>query len=424
VRIKQRKVAELLPYVNNARTHSDEQISKVAASIKEFGFNNPILLDGDRTIIAGHARLAAARKLDLDTVPCIELAHLSDAQRKAYILADNRLAEHAGWDMDLLRIELDDLEGMGVDLDLLGFDASFTAGRGEGLTDEDEVPEPAAVAVSQTGDLWRLGEHRLLCGDAANKGDVHTILGDCTPHLMVTDPPYGVNFDPTWRDGSEGRTYIEPKQDVEWVWKDVWALFPGDVIYIWHGANKAMLLYKALHELKFEFRAQIIWNKMRFIIGRGHYCWNHEPCFYGVRKTKTAHWSGGRNQPTVWDIKHRASDTNHGAQKPVECMRRPIENSSAPGDAVYDPFVGSGTTIIAAETTGRRCLAVEINPLYCDIVIRRWQDFTGQTAVLDGKSFDQVTAERANGKAGRQTKTEGAARLAGQPEQEAAAADA
>lgn len=213
---------------------------------------------------------------------------------------------------------------------------------------------------------------------------------------MVTDPPYGVDFDPTWRRGSEHRTYMGERPDREGVWRDAWALFPGEVVYIWHGTKWMAQLIICLDELEFDMRAQIVWNKMRFIIGRGNYCYNHEPCYYGVRRGSTAHWVGGQNQPTVWDIEHKASDTNHGAQKPIECMRRPIANNSAPGQAVYDPFVGSGTTVIAAEMTSRSCYALEIDPAYCDVTVERWQGFTGGVATLegDGRRFEEVVAER------------------------------
>jgi DNA modification methylase len=307
----------------------------------------------------------------------------SEAQKRAYVLADNQLALNAGWNPELLRLELGDLKELDFDLGLIGFgDAQLAAllESNPGLTDPDEVPESPTVPIAQMGDVWQLGRHRLVCGDATSAEDVARALGGVSPHLMVTDPPYGVEFDPTWRKGSEKRTYMGGNPDLESVWKEAWQLFPGDVAYIWHAHSKTQNLWLALADLQFELRQPIIWNKMRFIIGRGNYCFNHEACFYGVKQGRDAHWQGARDQSTVWDILHRSSDSNHGAQKPVECMLRPIKNSSCAGDAVYEPFCGSGTTIIAAEMTGRACHALEINPTYCDVTIERWQNFTGEKA--------------------------------------------
>ena len=397
-----RPVEQLVPYARNARTHSDEQIAQIAASIREFGWTNPVLLDGNSGIIAGHARLQAARKLGLKQVPCLELAHLTEAQKRAYILADNRLALNAGWDLSLLAGEIQELKAEDFDLNLLGFDdkelselLAYEEGT-QGLTDPDEVPEAPVEPVTQPGDLWLLGKHRLLCGDATKREDVERCLGGVQPHLMVTDPPYGVDFDPTWRKGSEKRTYMGDKPDREAGWADVWALFPGDVAYVWHASGHIPEVWAALRQAGFELRQLIIWNKSRFIIGRGDYSYNHDPCFYGVRKGKRSHWNGARNEPTVWNIEHKSSDSNHGAEKPVACMRRPIENNSSPGQAVYDPFIGSGTTIVAAEITGRSCHALEIEPAYCDVIVTRWQNFTGKQAGLeeDGRTFEQVKEDR------------------------------
>lgn len=398
--ITMRSAGDLIPYARNARTHSEQQIAMIAGSIRDFGFRNPVLVDGDNGIIAGHARVSAALKLSLDKVPCIDCSDMSDTQRRAYILADNRLALNAGWDQEMLALELADLSEFDVDLEGLGFSeielnqALSDAGTQEG---EDECPEIQGQTISERNDVWMLGKHRLMCGDSTSADDVKRLLDGVAPHLMVTDPPYGVEFDPTWRKGSEERTYMAPENDKEALWRSAWELFNGDVAYIWHASKHSARLILLLEELGFENRAQIIWNKMRFIIGRGHYCFNHEPCFYGVRAKKQASWQGAKNQPTVWDIQHQSSDTNHGAQKPVECMRRPILNNSSPGQAVYEPFSGSGTTVIAAETTGRACYAMEISPAYVDMAVRRWQEFTGEQAMRqdDGASFDDCTLRAA-----------------------------
>jgi DNA modification methylase len=386
-------VKDIIPYERNARVHSTGQVSQLVASIREFGFTNPILVDDTGSLIAGHGRLAAAEKIGMQSVPAIALTGLSDAQKQALRLADNKLALNAAWDDDLLRTELGDLRDVGFDIGLTGFGEdellSLFADANAGLTDPDEVPEPPAEPITQPGDVWLLGRHRLVCGDCTDAAVVEQALATVRPHLMVTDPPYGVDFDPTWRKGSEARTYMGDEPDKEGIWAQAWVLFPGDVVYIWHADRHMRALYSALEEVGFRLRQQIVWSKGRFIIGRGNYCHNHEPCFYGVRKNGTSHWQGANNQPTLWEIEHRASDTNHGAQKPVECMRRPIENSSSPGQAVYEPFCGSGTTIIAAEMTGRCCHAIEISPQYCDVAVIRWQNFTGQSATReqDGAPF-------------------------------------
>lgn len=396
-------VAALVPYARNARTHSEAQVAQIAASIREFGFTNPILVDGERGVIAGPGRLLAARKLGMAEVPVIELAHLTPAQRRAYILADNKLALNAGWDEELLRIELGDLKLDGFDLGLTGFDAD-EIGRilieaSDGLTDPDQVPEAPTNPASRSGDLWLLGRHRLVCGDATDAATVARVLGPVRPHLMVTDPPYGVAYDPAWRNRaglSATRRTGKVENDHRADWREAWALFPGEVAYVWHGALHATTVAESLVATGFDIRAQIVWAKDRLVLGRGHYHWQHEPCWYAVRGT--GHWCGDRKQTTLWQIASTGQDseTVHGTQKPVECMRRPIENNSSPGQAVYEPFSGSGTTLIAAEMTGRCCHAVELSPAYVDVAVLRWQAFTGQEAALadDGRSFDAVAAER------------------------------
>jgi DNA modification methylase len=402
-------VADLIPYVSNARTHSEDQVAQIAASIKEFGFTNPILVDGSNGIIAGHGRLQAARKLGLETVPTIELHGLSDTQRRAYILADNKLALNAGWDNDLLALELADLAELDFDLSLVGFNddelAALLADKTEGLTDEDAVPELQARTVSAPGDVWVLGKHRLRCGDSTSADDVADLLNGVEPHLMVTDPPYGVNYDANWRneakraDGTAiGASAVGKVQnDDNADWSEAWALFPGDVAYVWHAGNMAHTVAESLVANGLNIRAQIIWNKSNMVISRGDYHPKHEPCWYAVRKNRKGHYCGDRKQTTVWDIqKPQKSETGHSTQKPVECMRKPIENNSSPGQAVYEPFSGSGTTIIAAEETGRICYAMELSEAYVDLAVRRWQEFTGKKATHAdcGSYFDDLQQER------------------------------
>lgn len=397
-------ITALIPYARNARTHSDAQVAQLAASIREFGFTNPILVDGERGIIAGHGRLLAARKLGLAEVPVIELAHLSPAQRRAYVLADNKLALNAGWDDDLLRLELADLRSEGFDLGLTGFGldeiGDLLANNTTGLTDPDQVPEVPAQPVSRAGDVWLLGRHRLVCGDSTDAATVERLLAGVKPHLMVTDPPYGVEYDPAWRNaalaGSNTARTGKVLNDHRADWREAWALFPGDVAYVWHGALHSTTVAESLVACGFDIRAQIVWAKDRLVLGRGHYHWQHEPCWYAVRGN--GHWMGDRKQTTLWQIASTGQDaeTVHGTQKPVECMRRPIENNSSPGQAVYEPFSGSGTTLIAAEMTGRACYAMELSPAYVDVAVLRWEAFTGQEALLSvrGQSFATIKAER------------------------------
>lgn len=407
--IEYRRLADLKPFAQNPRTHSDAQVAQIVASIQEFGWTNPILIDADSGIMAGHGRALAAAKLGIADVPVIVLSHLSRAQQRALVIADNKLALNAGWDNSLLALELGALRDMGFDLGLTGFgelelDALF-ATQTEGLTDPDDAPEPPADPVSQLGDVWLLGRHRLVCGDSTDALVVGQALAGVTPHLMVTDPPYGVEYDAGWRNnaarnspgmgnraigaGAVGKVLNDERAD----WREAWALFPGDVAYVWHGALHATTVADSLTASGFAIRAQIIWNKSQMAIGRGDYHWKHEPCWYAVRKGKVGHWAGDRKQTTVWDIKKPSkSETGHSTQKPVECMQRPIENNSSLGQAVYEPFSGSGTTIIAAEMTGRTCHAIELSPAYVDVAVLRWQAFTGQTATLEsnGRRFDEA----------------------------------
>jgi len=408
-------VADLIPYARNSRTHSDAQVAKIAASIREFGFLNPIIVDGSNGIVAGHGRVLAAQKLGLTTLPVIEASHLTEAQKRAYVIADNRLALDAGWDLDMLRVELTDLKGMDFDLSLTGFEigelGKLMLDPAGGLTDPDAIPEPPAVPVSVLGDVWQLGRHRIACGSSTDADTVAAVLAGVKPHLMVTDPPYGVEYDASWRNtampetnpgksgGSKGFVMNDDRAD----WREAWALFPGDVAYVWHAGNMAHVVAESLLSCGLNIRAQIIWAKHQFVIGRGHYHPHHEPCWYAVRKGATGHWAGDRKQSTLWQIgKPLNSETGHSTQKPVECMKRPIENNSSPGQAVYEPFSGSGTTIIAGEMTGRSVHAIELNPAYVDVAVKRWQDFTGEAATLDGdgRTFAEIEAERANVRAG------------------------
>lgn len=402
-RIEELAVADLVPYARNAKKHPPAQVAQIAASIREFGFTVPVLVDASSGIIAGHGRVLAARKLGMATVPAIRIAHLTELQKRAYILADNKLTE-SGWDGEILAAELQELLRAGVDLDVAGFSKAevgelLGALGGAGLTDPDDAPPVPEQVRSALGDVWLLGSHRLACGDCTNPETVAALLGSETPHLMVTDPPYGVEYVPEWRhdkginnSGRRGKVDNDDRAD----WREAWELFPGDVAYVWHSGLYASTVEQSLIAAGLLTRAQVVWAKEHLVFGRGHYHWQHEACWYSVRKGVAGHWSGGRKQSTLWTISTRQErETVHGTQKPVECMRRPILNNSAPGQGVYEPFSGSGTTIIAGEMTGRAVFALEMNPAYVDLGVRRWQEFTGKKAVResDGMEFDAVEAQ-------------------------------
>jgi DNA modification methylase len=384
-------VDRLVPYAKNAKKHDDRQVAALAGSIREFGFTNPVLIDGQDGIIAGHGRVLAARKAGLAEVPCIRLAHLTDAQRRAYILADNRLAETGGgWDADMLAAEVEaidweELESFGLDDMDLG-EILAEAERGSEGDADAEAQIDRAEELNQTwgvkaGDLWLVGEHRLVCGDSTKAEDVAKVLGDARPVLMVTDPPYGVEYDANWRNEADrangkpygaravGRVTNDDRAD----WSAAWKLFCGDVAYIWHASLHSHEVAASILAVGFSMRAMIIWAKNQLCISRGHYHWKHEPCWYAVKNGRTANWIGDRKQNTLWEIeKPQASETGHSTQKPVECMARPIRNHDAP--EVYDPFLGSGTTMVAAQNLSRKCYGLEISPAYCAVILQRMAD--------------------------------------------------
>jgi DNA modification methylase len=397
-------IEQVIPSPRNARTHSDAQVAEIAGSIQAFGFTNPILVGEGGTLIAGHGRLAAARKLALREVPVIALHGLSEIQQRQLMLADNRIALNAGWDINMLHLELTDLKALGADLSTLGFSKgelakALTPAGFNGLTDEDAVPAVSEQVVTTPGDVWCLDDHRVICGDSTNGTTVKELLGAAKPAVMVTDPPYGVNYDPEWRHRAGVNTSSRTgkvENDERADWAEAWALFPGSIAYVWHGALHAATVAASLERQGFTIRAQIIWAKERLVIGRGDYHWQHEPCWYAVRSK--GNWMGDRKQTTLWCVssKDQDAETVHGTQKPVECMRRPIVNNTSPGDTVYEPFLGSGTTLIAAETVGRICFAVELSPTYVDVALRRWQAFTGRRAVrqFDARPFDQLSSKQ------------------------------
>jgi DNA modification methylase len=418
-------IERLIPWAKNPRTHSDAQIAQIAASIAEFGFNNPILVDTKDGIIAGHGRLLAARKLGLTEVPVIVLDHLTEAQKRAYIIADNQLALNAGWDETLLREELAALQKEDFNLDLIGFDDRdlFRLLADQDAADQaDVVPDVPATPVSRPGDLWLLGPHRVLCGDSTSPEAVARLLGDRRPRLMVTDPPYGIELDSEWRDraglngcGAAEPSYLKKRTkghtettisgDTRADWSEAFELVPSlESAYVWHASKFTREVLDGLLRIGFLHHQQIIWDKTRTVLTRTHYWFQHEPCWY-VRK-KNAPWLGkaGENS-TIWVsaspkfIMGGSGEEkyDHPTQKPVELMRRPILNHLRRGELVYDCFLGSGTTLAAAELTERVCYGLELDPKYCDVIVARWQSLSGKEATLDGdgRTFTELKAERA-----------------------------
>ncbi len=409
-RIEHWPIDKLLPYARNARQHSDEQIAQIAASIAEFGFVNPILTGADGVLVAGHGRLAAARKLGLPTVPVVVLDHLTPTQRRALVLADNRLAELATWDDALLRIELEALQDDGFDLDLTGFDADALAEllageepEHEGQTADDAVPEMPEESVSKPGDVWRLGPHRLVCGDATTAEAYARLFPDGERADMVfTDPPYNVNYANSARDKLRGKHRPILNDALGEGFYDF--LFDALALIMAHtrGAIYVAMSSSELDTLQAAFRAAgghwstfIIWAKNTFTLGRSDYQRQYEPILYGWPEGATRHWCGDRDQGDVWQIKKPAKNDLHPTMKPVDLVERAIRNSSRPGDVVLDPFGGSGTTLIAAEKAGRVARLIELDPKYADVIVRRWQDWTGQQATreADGLAFDQAASD-------------------------------
>lgn len=409
-RIEHWPIDKLLPYVRNARQHSDEQIAQIAASIAEFGFVNPILTGADGVLVAGHGRLAAARKLGLPTVPVVVLDHLTPTQRRALVLADNRLAELATWDDALLRIELEALQDDGFDLDLTGFDADALAElladeepQIEGRTEDDAIPEMPEEPVSRPGDVWRLGPHRLACGDATTAEAYARLFPDGERADMVfTDPPYNVNYANSAKDKLRGKHRPILNDALGEGFYDF--LFDALALIMAHtrGAIYVAMSSSELDTLQAAFRAAgghwstfIIWAKNTFTLGRSDYQRQYEPILYGWPEGATRHWCGDRDQGDVWQIKKPAKNDLHPTMKPVDLVERAIRNSSRPGDVVLDPFGGSGTTLIAAEKAGRVARLIELDPKYADVIVRRWQDWTGQQATreADGLAFDQAASD-------------------------------
>jgi DNA modification methylase len=394
----------LIPYARNPTAHSEAQVAQIAASIREFGFNNPILVDTHAGIIAGHGRLLAARKLQLEQVPVIVLDHLSEAQKRAYILVDNKLAENAVWDEELLRCELAALEAAEFNLDLIGFDdealARLLADQDacQGLTDEDAIPEIQEVPVTKPGELWLLDEHRLICSDTMHIESFERLMAGGLSDMVFCDPPYANSYV-----GKTSRKLTIKNDDLAEGFGPFLQDACTNLLAFNKGAVYICMSSSELHTLKSAFEAAgghwstfVIWAKNVFTLGRSDYQRQYEPILYGWKEGTQHFWCGARDQGDVWFVNKPHVNDVHPTMKPVELVERAIRNSSKHRDTILDGFAGAGTTMIACERTGRQARLIEIDPVYCDAALRRWQDYTGKQAVLegDGRTFDDIAQER------------------------------
>jgi DNA modification methylase len=406
-------IDKVIPFPGNPRKISEAAVNMVARSLRKFEWRQPIVVDKAGVIVVGHVRYLAARKLGMDFVPVHIAENLTPAQIRAYRLMDNRSHEETDWDTDLLTLEMVELKALDFGLlDFTGFTPrqidELLVGPEAGADQADVCPPPPSDPVTALGDLWQCGEHRVLCGDATSPDAVERLLGEASPQLMVTDPPYGVEYDPEWREQAglgKQRQVGKVLNDDRVDWTAAYQLFRGDVAYIWHAGLHSAEVAMGLQSVGLEVRSQIIWAKPHFALSRGLYHWQHEPCWMCVRKGRGAHWRGDRTQSTLWQVASlnpfggnnpEETATGHGTQKPVELMRRPILNHTERGEVIYDPFLGSGTSLVAAALTGRICYGLDIDPKYVDVIVGRWQQLTGKAATLegDGRSFDEIQAVR------------------------------
>jgi site-specific DNA-methyltransferase (adenine-specific) len=410
LKITYRATDTLIPYVRNSRTHNPEQVTQIAASIREFGFTNPVLVDEANSIIAGHGRVMAAQKLGLEHVPKITLSGLSEAQRRAYVIADNKLALNAGWDDEMLALELADLKEAGFDLELTGFgedeikELLAETQKTEGLTDEDEAPPVPANPVTALGDVWVMGNHRLLCGDSTSIADLERLNAGQLVDMWLTDPPYNVAYEGgtkeklTIQNDSMGDDQFRQFLRDCYVAADA-VMKPGAVFYIWHADSEGYNFRGAAKDANWTVRQCLIWKKSSLVMGRQDYHWKHEPCLYGWKEGAGHLWAADRKQTTILEFDKPTRNGEHPTMKPVALFEYQLLNNTKGGDIVLDSFGGSGTTLIAAEKNGRIARMMELDPKYCDVIVTRWQAFTGKHAHLeaDGRSFTEVMGERSPG---------------------------
>lgn len=408
-RIEHWPLDRLKPYARNARTHSQQQVEKIAASIAEFGFTNPILVDSSDGIIAGHGRLMGAQLLGMETVPVVVLDYLTDAQRRAYILADNRLALDAGWDEELLAAELAELQVEGFDLELTGFDEHELAdllgdddeGPGVDAESADDVPDARPDPVSRPGDVWVMRKHRVMCGDSLNLEQVEQLMGGDLADLLLTDPPYNVAYEGATAEALTIQNDDMGDAEFRQFLRDAYAtadavMKPGAGFYIWHADSEGFNFRGAARDVGWQVRQCLVWNKNALVLGRQDYHWKHEPCLYGWKAGAAHYWGSDRSQTTVLDFNKPTRNGEHPTMKPVELFEYQVRNSCPPAGVVLDLFGGSGTTAIACEASGRSARLMELDPRYVDVIVRRWEGLTGFSAHLEqtGQTFAQVEAER------------------------------
>ena len=382
-------VEELIPYARNARTHSSAQITQIAASIKEFGFLAPIVIAEDNTILCGHGRFYAAQKLGLKKIPCVKESHLTEAQKRAYIIADNKLSINAGWDDELLAVELSDLQGEGVDLSITGFDekelADLFDDKSKSDVEDDGYDLSAALekaAFVQRGDIWTVGRHRLMCGDATSADDVAALMGGKRANLLLTDPPYGVSFK-----SSSGLTIQNDSikdEDFYCFLKSAFSaavdcLEKGAAAYIFHADTEGLNFRRAFVDAGFHLAGCCIWVKDRLVLGRSDYQWQHEPVLYGFLQNGKHSWYSDRKQTTIWNFAKPKKNANHPTSKPLDLLSYPIQNSSQENAIVLDTFGGSGSTLMACELTNRICYTMELDEKYASVILRRYVDDTGRS---------------------------------------------
>ncbi|WP_323085397.1 site-specific DNA-methyltransferase [Providencia alcalifaciens] len=387
-------IDSLIPYAMNSRTHSDEQIAQIAASIREFGFLTPVLIDSSGNLIAGHGRLLASRKLGLKQIPSVVADGLTEAQRKAYVIADNKLALNAGWDEDLLRVELQSLLDMDFDISLTGFDDDFIQNllveENGGLTDPDDAPSIDDInqPVTQSGDIWLLGKHRLMCGDSTSVEAISELCQENLVDMWLTDPPYNVAYEGKTKDALTIKNDEMGDADFRAFLAAAYCaadsiMKPGAVFYIWHADSEGYNFRGAANDIGWKIRQCLIWQKNGMVLGRQDYHWQHEPCLYGWKDGASHLWASDRKQTTLLDFAKPTRNGDHPTMKPVGLFEYQMLNNTKGGDVVLDSFGGSGTTLIAAEKNGRIARIMELDPKYCDVIIKRWQEFTGNDAVLE-----------------------------------------
>ncbi len=401
-------IDRLIPYINNARTHSPEQINKLRASLREFGFINPVIIDRDFNVIAGHGRIFAAKEEGIKEVPCVLVDYLTEAQKKAYIIADNRMAMDAGWDEELLRVEIEALQAEAFDLSLTGFDEVEIAGlfgddsdmQEDDFDVDEELEKPT---FSKSGDVWMLGRHRLVCGDSTKAETFDTLMQGRKANLVVTDPPYNVDYE-----GAAGKIKNDNLADEKFyqflfdAFSKIEKVMADDAsIYVFHADTEGLNFRKAFSDAGFYLSGCCIWKKPSLVLGRSPYQWQHEPCLFGWKKKGRHQWYSDRKQTTIWEFEKAKKNTDHPTMKPIPLLAYPIQNSSMSNTLVLDPFGGSGSTLIACEQTDRNCATIELDEKYCDVIVKRYIEQVGSADKVsverDGKTYNYAELEAPDG---------------------------